>query len=145
MKIVRLTQSSKARLLGLIILALAVVGCGGNYHQGKRLDNGMDYMAYRLNFDDEQTALLAKLKHELQAMKIDTEQDRPIRKEKIVSLINAPNFDAIIVEQLMAQGYKDMGLYVEQMLPLIQELHSTLTLEQKDKIEKSMRLWILKG
>lgn len=133
-----------ARSVKLLVLALCfsvLAACAGHGKPDRHLDHFMGYIAYRLDFDDSQKEILDRLQAEIVAIKKESKAGRVEHKEAFNELLMADTLDTGRVQQMVEEHQQQSVQQLPRLLPLLAELHLTLTDEQKTKIQKGMKHW----
>lgn len=135
------------RALG-ILLAIGGIGMmasGCHRSPEEKMTAISETIAYKLDFNDQQKALLADIVGE---MKKDFAEEKALRqsmKGDLKSMILADDIDKEKVKTLIKERQARMDSKVDKYLDKVAALHKTLTPEQKkeivEKIEKMQRHW----
>lgn len=132
------------RLALFAILAAAVAGltaCQGRGAGHSHADHALDFIAFRLAFDEQQNAIVDKLKLEIADIRAESQQRRADEIDRAVELLNADKLDQAELEGIIEVHKQQAEANLPRLLPLLTELHQTLNIEQKAKLEKKLRHW----
>ena len=129
-------------LLGAIVLSLGACHWhhdNASAHHGKMLEKGTSLIAYKLDFDSEQKKILQAMTSEIVSIREQKKSEHAVREAKITALLRADELDMQVLEQMISTHRQQFDEFIPQLLPHIQQLHSTLSEDQKDKIEHHMK------
>ena len=132
MKRVNVLKYCSLFVLGLLVL-LGVSACGhkgGGYHT----DMMYNMVAYKLDFNDEQEAKLAQIRQQMELIREETHQQRLAKRDEMIAIIESDQLDTARLMQLVQERKDAMSEYAPRLLPLLEELHASLSPEQKEKM-----------
>lgn len=133
------------RVLGVVfaIGALGLTGCHKSPEE--RMTAISEKIADKLDFNEQQKALLNDITSEL---KKDFQEEKSIRhgmKDEVKAMILADNLDKAKIKELIKARQERINSKVDKYLDKVAALHKTLTPEQKkeiiDKMEKFHQRW----
>ncbi len=127
-----------AMLMGGILSA-----CSGYQERGplRHLDRGFDYVAYKLDFTDEQELILDRIQSQTETILQETREQRNDEREQFIALIGARDLDVDQLNALMAKRHDRYDVFSDQLMPMVVELHATLSADQKEEIIERLNRW----
>ncbi|MGI9295748.1 MAG: Spy/CpxP family protein refolding chaperone [Pseudomonadales bacterium] len=136
MKALRRGYRSRYKLSAALLMS-GLLSAGLAYaSDGLHAQRLAGFVAYMLDFSDEQQAKLRDIQQELQSIRDETQAYRQRHREEARQMLQADTLDVERIQQLMEQHHRQAQKYAPRLLPLIAELHATLTQAQKDKIDR---------
>lgn len=130
------------RVLG-ILLAIGGVGmiaAGCHRSPEERMTAISEKIADKLDFNDQQKALLNDITSELKKDFADEKSLRDAKKEEFKSMLLADDLDKAKIKNLIKERQARMDSKIDKYLDKVAALHKTLTPEQKkeilEKVEK---------
>lgn len=143
------TSRTIAMTLLATFLVVGLSACGDRDRHQAKIDHTLDFVAYRLSFDESQKAIVDKLKLEIADARAETAESqakiRDLQFERALELLNA---DSVSAEEFARELDKLFDVHKERaeefmpkVLPLLSDLHGTLNDTQKAKLEKKLRHW----
>ena len=139
MNILQSTRSLKGIVIALALGLLAA--CSGHHGGENRADMMFDMIAYKLDFNDEQEALLDQIKAEVKLIREETRSQRDSQREEFIILFKADQLDVEQLHSLMDSHGQQREELAPRVMPLVVELHASLSEEQKDKVIQYMEKW----
>ncbi len=139
MKVPQITKSLKWIAIALVVGIVAA--CAGHRDGEKRADRMMDMIAYKLDFTDEQEALLGQVKDEVKLIREETTDQRHRQREELLTLFQADQLDVEQLRSLMEGHRQQKEEYIPRVMPLVVQLHASLSTEQKDKVVQYTSKW----
>lgn len=132
------TLVTKKRVVTFIIILFAITGLtackDGARDKDKHMGMFFDYMAYKLDFTPEQERILDRIQTQVKTIKAESREQRAASKQAFVALIEADELDTDQLQSMMDNHQQRMEQHAPKIMPLLAELHATLTPEQKSKI-----------
>lgn len=128
-----LSFSRKIQLAIVVLLSgLFLTACKG-HHEG-RGSMMFDIAAYKLDLDDAQEEKLFAIRDEVQRLRKEARKEKRNHLEQSKALILADSLDQAQVLALFEQHQNTMSEVAPGIIAKVSEFHSTLTLEQKEKV-----------
>ena len=139
--------------IGLIAILLlgGISACSDRDTRHGHVAHALDYMAFRLDFDEPQKAIVEKLKLEIADIRAENRQQRGEQLDEqlatAIELLNtnslSQNAFQLELEQLLDVHKQRAEILwsstLPRILPMVGELQSTLTDSQKAKLEKKLQ------
>lgn len=132
MKSTAINQSAKWLAALLIVGALAA--CSGHRGSEFRMEKMFDFVAYKLDFTDQQELMLDDIQREITLIREQSSELRKQQHDQMIALFQADELDVVAIEQLIHQRHNTMKEHMPRVMPLVKQLHATLSLEQKQKV-----------
>lgn len=136
-----LSKSRSLKLIAATVVLGLLAACSG--HHGGEHRGGMmfDMIAYKLDFSDEQEALLGQIRSEVQLIRSETQSQRDGQRAEFITLFKAPRLDLDKLNSMMDNHKQHREEFAPRVMPLVVELHASLTDAQKDKVLGYMEKW----
>lgn len=122
------------QLITIVIFMGLLAGCFG---RGGHNQNMMfDAIAYKLDFNEQQKAIVDRIKQEVKAIRAEHRNQHQNLFSEAATLINQERLDTSRIEQIATTHQNKRQQYFDRILPMVAELHATLSPEQKEKLTK---------
>lgn len=128
--------------LSLIPLIGVLASCGGHRGMGHHDGRVFDYVAYKLDFNEEQEALLDQLRVQTELVRDEFKDQRQAQRRKLADLIAAETLDVDAIKALMEEHQQQFNVITPRLTPSVVALHASLNEKQKEKIAKYMEKWL---
>jgi len=115
---------------------LLLVACGMHYSMDDRMEKMFGMVAYKLDFTEEQRAILDEIQLTVKQVREQSMPQRKKRHEEMLSIFNAEELDVARLQEMMQERRESMSQMMPTVMPLAKQLHGTLTEEQKEKAVK---------
>jgi Spy/CpxP family protein refolding chaperone len=115
------------------VVVLGLLSWGAYAHWGHR-HNRVDWIAKRLNLDDQQKAKLEAVHEALRQARAEFKKERAELFDELEAQIKSDQLDQAKVLQLLERRQAIMNQVAPQVIAKVAELHATLTPEQKAKV-----------
>jgi uncharacterized membrane protein len=122
------------KFIAVILLISALAACQGHHRSEHNMGMMFDFIAYKLDFTEQQQTILADIQKQVNQIKEETKTHRQQQHEQMIAMFEAPRLDIERLEQLMNQRHDQMKVYAPRVLPLVEQLHATLSPEQKQDV-----------
>ncbi|MCG8669498.1 MAG: Spy/CpxP family protein refolding chaperone [Pseudomonadales bacterium] len=121
-------------IIAVVIGSLSLAGCfhGKSHHRGGEMM--FEYVAWKLDLNDEQQALMDDVKAELKKARKDMHEQRKQDKQAVIALIEAETLDTEAAMSIFNKKQAAINEHAPAVLEKIAALHATLTPEQKAKV-----------
>jgi protein CpxP len=127
-----MTRKMLAIVAGVAVV-IGLLSWGAYAHWGHR-HNRVDWIAKRLNLDEQQKTKLEAVHEAMQQAREEVKKERAELFDEIVAQVKSDQLDQAKVLQMFEQRQAAMRQVAPQVIARIAELHATLTPEQKTKI-----------
>lgn len=130
------------RVLGVLLAAggIGMIAAGCNRTPEEKMTMISEKIASKLDFNDQQKALLADITNELKKDFADEKALRNAKQEEFKSMLLADELDRAKIKNLIKERQARIDSKVDKYLDKVAALHKTLTPEQKkeilEKVEK---------
>lgn len=134
------------RILG-VLLAAGGIGFLSGCHKTpeERMTAISEKIADKLDFNEQQKALLADITNEIKKDFAEEKSVRKSMKDDVKSMILADDLDKAKIKEVIKARQARMDSKIDKYLDKVAALHKSLTPEQKkemiDKIEKFQHRW----
>ncbi len=128
------------KLVAIIVGAAMVVGflSWGAYAHRSHGHHRMDWIAKRLNLDDQQKVKLEAIHEAMKQARAEFKDERAALLDEVEAQVKSDQLDQAKVLQLFEQRHARMNQAAPQIIAKVAELHATLTPEQKAEVIKHL-------
>ncbi|MBT4763160.1 MAG: hypothetical protein HOO06_15815 [Bdellovibrionaceae bacterium] len=123
-------------IIVLVGASTLLIGC--NRSPEKMAEKITGKIASKLDFNEIQTAKLEKIKLAVLEIHKSKKESKGKNKEKFKAMILGEQLIAADAKSLMSEHRSKFEGNFDKVFPLIQDLHATLSVEQKQKLVKFM-------
>ena len=117
-------------LMMAIAATLLLAACNHNH----RSEMGMDFIAYQLDFSDEQKAIMKNLHNEIQLVHQQMHAEQPGHHQQLIEFLKADQLNRDQLQQFVDDQHRQIKLGIDRLFDQVAMLHATLTPAQKNQI-----------